>query len=65
MINDCWVIAALTIIAIDGSDYIRKIFVENSKQQPGKYTVCLHCNGAKKEIDIDDYFPCEADIVLI
>lgn len=52
------------MVAIDGSDYIRNIFVENSEHQPGKYTICLFSNGIKKYIEIDDYFPCETSIVL-
>ncbi len=56
--KDCWVIAAITILATEAPHYIKKMFVTNEIQEDGKYVVRIYNNGAEKLIQLDDYFPC-------
>jgi len=57
VLNDCWVIAAITILGIDAPEYIRKMF-KSIDIEHGKYTVKIYSNETEKILDLDDYFPC-------
>ncbi len=66
-LNDCWAIAAITTVAIDEPEAIRKMFVsDEAAHREGKYKVALYTNYSSEErkiIELDDYFPCRSGIV--
>jgi len=59
--GDCWIIAAMTMLAVDAPQYLTAIFPEGEKTEPspdGKYIVKLYVDNEIKTIIVDDYFPC-------
>ncbi len=59
--GDCWIIAAMTILAAHAPQYLINMFVGGSKVEyspKGKYVLQLVVDGAPKLVTIDDYFPC-------
>jgi len=57
-LNDCWVIAAITILATETPEIIRDIFITKEIQESGKYHLKLFSYGKMKIVELDDYFPC-------
>ena len=63
-VKDCWVIAAITTLAIQAPQYIKNMFVENeSNREDGKYLVRLFIDEKPKIFVLDEYFPCLAENV--
>lgn len=57
-LNDCWVIAAMTIVAAETPEVINDIFITKEVQESGKYHLKLFSYGQMKIVELDDYFPC-------
>eukprot|EP00831_Metopus_contortus_P064224 TRINITY_DN57506_c0_g1_i1.p1 TRINITY_DN57506_c0_g1~~TRINITY_DN57506_c0_g1_i1.p1 ORF type:complete len:282 (+),score=43.61 TRINITY_DN57506_c0_g1_i1:529-1374(+) len=62
-LNDCWVIAAISLLSVDGPEYIRNIFedVKEGDLEEGKFSLKLYDEGKRITIKVDDYFPCNRD----
>ncbi len=56
--NDCWLVAAMTLLATEAPHYIRDMLVTKEISAEGKYVAQIHSNGTLKTLQLDDYFPC-------
>ena len=60
-LGDCWIISAMTILAVHAPEYLIEVFPEEEKtkySQNGRYEIKLYVDGERKSIIVDDYFPC-------
>lgn len=59
--GDCWIIAAMTMLAVDAPQYLTALFPHGEKTEyaaDGKYLMRLYVDNELKNIVVDDYFPC-------
>jgi len=57
-LDDCYLVAALTLLAGSPS-MVRNLFnLEKSNESEGKHCVCIWQQGKKIEVEVDDRIPC-------
>ena len=63
--DNCWVIAAISMIAIDAPEFIKAMFArEAPDEQDGHYDIKLYCNDQATWLKLDDFFPCDKHTVV-
>ena len=61
VLGDCWLISSMIITAVCRPKYIFKLFHPYCREirNKGDYLLRFFINGKRKEIQIDDSFPCD------
>lgn len=57
MLGDCYFLSILSALA-EVPDRIQRLFITDRTNENGLYAVNVWKNGERKEVCIDDYFPC-------
>ena len=66
-LGDCWLLSAIISLTVLRPDMVIKIFHPKSRKanQRGYYHLRFFFNGSKKEISIDDQFPCDGSVFFV
>jgi len=66
-LGDCYLLSAMSVIAHSRPELITRIFHPqcHTPQENGMYTVMFYRNRKPVIITIDDFFPCNDDVIDI
>ncbi|KRX02093.1 Thioredoxin-like fold [Pseudocohnilembus persalinus] len=56
-IGDCYLINPVTILSLNGINYVERLFYIKQKNECGYYSVWLNIDGIWKYVVVDDFFP--------